>query len=161
MNKVTAVKANDDFSLDLSFNDGSVKRFDTRPYLDYGAFRELKDLNYLQRQTVVRRLERIYNLAHGTSQLARFIVFGSFVTDKPEPNDVDIFMLMEDTFDSAQLSGEEVIIFDNMAAQNSEGASVFWIRRLAAIGGEQAALEDWQIKRDRTRRGVVEVIIND
>ena len=69
--------------------------------------------------------------------------------------------LMEDTFDSAQLSGEEVIIFDNMAAQNSEGASVFWIRRLAAIGGEQAALEDWQIKRDRTRRGVVEVIIND
>ena len=115
----------------------------------------------LQRQTVARRLERIYNLAHGTSQLARFIVFGSFVTDKPEPNDVDIFMLMEDTFDSAQLSGEEVIIFDNMAAQNSEGASVFWIRRLAAIGGEQAALEDWQIKRDRTRRGVVEVIIND
>ena len=115
----------------------------------------------LQRQTVARRLERIYNLAHGTSQLARFIVFGSFVTDKPEPNDVDIFMLMEDTFDSAQLSGEEVIIFDNMAAQNSEGASVFWIRRMAAIGGEQAALEDWQIKRDRTRRGVVEVIVND
>ena len=88
-------------------------------------------------------------------------MFGSFVTDKPEPNDVDIFMLMEDTFDSAQLSGEEVIIFDNMAAQNSEGASVFWIRRLAAIGGEQAALEDWQIKRDRSRRGIVEVIIND
>ena len=115
----------------------------------------------LQRQTVARRLERIYNLAHGTSQLARFIVFGSFVTDKPEPNDVDIFMLMEDTFDSAQLSGEEVIIFDNTAAQNSEGASVFWIRRLAAIGGEQAALEDWQIKRDRSRRGIVEVIIND
>src|SRR5437016_576427 len=115
----------------------------------------------LQRQTVARRLERIYNLARGTSQLARFIVFGSFVTDKPEPNDVDIFMLMEDTFDSAQLSGEQVIIFDNMAAQNSEGASIFWIRRLAAIGGEQAALEDWQIKRDRSRRGIVEVIIND
>ena len=88
-------------------------------------------------------------------------MFGSFVTDKPEPNDVDIFMLMEDTFDSAQLSGEEVIIFDNMAAQNSEGASVFWIRRMAAIGGEQATLEHWQIKRDRSRRGIVEVIADD
>jgi hypothetical protein len=42
-----------------------------------------------------------------------------------------------------------------------EGASVFWIRRLAAIDGEQEALEHWQIKRDNTRRGIVEVISND
>ena len=49
MNKVTAVKANDDFSLDLRFSDGSVKRFDTRPYLDHEVFRELKDLNYFRK----------------------------------------------------------------------------------------------------------------
>ena len=49
MNKVTAVKANDDFSLDLRFSDGSVKRFDTKPYLDYEVFRELKDLNYFRK----------------------------------------------------------------------------------------------------------------
>jgi Family of unknown function (DUF6932) len=115
----------------------------------------------LQRRTVSRRLQRIYKLAHGTNYLARFIVFGSFVTKKPEPNDVDIFMLMEDAFDSAQVSGEEAIIFDHPAAQNSEGASVFWIRRMAAIGGEQEAIEDWQIKRDQTRRGIIEVIEND
>ena len=48
MNRVTAVKANDDFSLDLSFSDGSVRRFDTKPYLDYEVFRELKDLNYFR-----------------------------------------------------------------------------------------------------------------
>ena len=40
-----------------------------------------------------------------TSQLSRFIVFGSFVTAKPSPNDVDIFLLGEDSFDSAQLRG--------------------------------------------------------
>jgi hypothetical protein len=49
MNKVTAVKANDDFSLDLRFSDGSVKRFDAKPYLDYEVFRELKDLNYFRK----------------------------------------------------------------------------------------------------------------
>ena len=49
MNKITAVTANDDFSLDLRFNDGSVKRFDVKPYLDYEVFRELKDLNYFKR----------------------------------------------------------------------------------------------------------------
>ena len=47
-------------------------------------------------------------------------------------------MLMEDTFDSSKETGETAIIFDNMAAQNIEGASVFWIRRMAAIGGEEA-----------------------
>ena len=49
MNKVIAVTANDDYSLDLKFNDGSVKRFDAKPYLDYEIFRELKDLNYFKR----------------------------------------------------------------------------------------------------------------
>jgi hypothetical protein len=48
MNKVIAVTANEDFSLDLKFNDGGVKRFDARPYLDYELFRELKDLNYFK-----------------------------------------------------------------------------------------------------------------
>lgn len=48
MNKVIAVTANDDFSLDLKFNDGSVKRFDARPYLDYDVFRELKDPEYFK-----------------------------------------------------------------------------------------------------------------
>ena len=48
MNKVIAVMANDDFSLDLKFNDGSVKRFDAKPYLDYEFFRELKDPNYFK-----------------------------------------------------------------------------------------------------------------
>ena len=112
----------------------------------------------IRREMLGRRLERIYRFAHSTQQLARFIVFGSFITDKFEPNDVDIFMLMEDTFDSQQVSGEAAVIFDHMAAQNIEGASVFWIRRMAAIGGEEAALEHWQLKRDNKRRGIVEVV---
>ncbi len=115
----------------------------------------------LQRQVVARRLARIYELARGTGQLARFIVFGSFVTAKSSPNDVDIFMLMENTFDLNRVMGQAAIIFDHLAAQNREKASVFWIRRIAAIGGEENALEDWQIKRDQTRRGIVEVVSHD
>lgn len=48
MNKVIAVKANDDSSLDLKFNDGSIKRFDIKPYLDYPVFHELKDPAYFK-----------------------------------------------------------------------------------------------------------------
>jgi hypothetical protein len=100
-------------------------------------------------------------LASGTGHLARFIIFGSFITAKSDPNDVDIFLLMEDSFAPQQLSGETEIIFDHLAAQEHEGASVFWLKKSGAIGGEQRAAEDWQIKRDKTRRGIVEVIGRD
>jgi hypothetical protein len=46
------------------------------------------------------RLENIYAPAKASGHLARFIVFGSFVTAKPAPNDVDIFLLMSDGFGS-------------------------------------------------------------
>jgi Family of unknown function (DUF6932) len=115
----------------------------------------------LQRRVVGRRLERIHRLASSTGKVARFVVFGSFVTAKPDPNDVDVFILMDNSFDANEVSGEAAIIFDHQSAQNVEGASVFWIRRLAAIGGEQAALEHWQVKRDKSQRGIVEVIGHD
>lgn len=115
----------------------------------------------VQRRLVAQRLERIYNLAYTTGQVARFIVFGSFITAKPDPEDVDVFLLMEDAFDSQQVRGEAAIVFDHVAVQNVEGASVFWIRRQAVMDGEQAAVEHWQFKRDKTRRGIVEVIHDD
>jgi hypothetical protein len=52
MNKVTAVVANTDFSLDVRFSDGSTKRFDVRPYLDRGIFKELNDLDYFKQARV-------------------------------------------------------------------------------------------------------------
>ena len=104
------------------------------------------------------RLERIYRIAIGTGHAARFIVFGSFVTEKPEPNDVDIFLLMENEFDADILTGEARWLFDHNAADTFFGASVFWLRRLAAFGGEQATIEYWQTKRNHEFRGIIEII---
>ena len=114
-----------------------------------------------QRRIVAQRLQRIHRLAMGTGALTRFIVFGSFVTDKAAPNDVDIFLVMADSFDVATVTGETRHIFDHHAAHNLLGASVFWIPRAACLGGEEAAVLDWQIKRDGTLRGLVEVTRND
>ena len=111
-----------------------------------------------QRKAVALRLERVHHVACATGQVARFVVFGSFVTDKPDPNDLDVFLLMEDSFDATQLTGEARLLFDHTAAQGHFGASVFWLRRLAAWGGEQAAVEDWQVKRGGGQRGIVEII---
>ena len=114
-----------------------------------------------QRWQVSRRLERIYGLACSTGKVARFVVFGSYVTDKPAPRDLDVFMVMDDDFDVSALCGEAAVVFDHMAADTYEGASVFWVRRMAALGGEEAAISDWQGKRDGRKRGIVEVIADD
>jgi hypothetical protein len=111
-----------------------------------------------QRRLLAVRLERMYNIARATGHLARFIVFGSFVTAKEIPNDVDVFLLMEDTFRKEEQTGEAGTLFEHEEAQAYFGASVFWLRRLAAFGGEQATLEYWQTKRDKTLRGIVEII---
>jgi hypothetical protein len=79
------------------------------------------------RAAVARRLERIYSLVHGLGGLDRFIIFGSFITTKAEPNDVDIFLLMADAFDVSKVTGEAALLFDHLAAQNYEGASIFWV----------------------------------
>jgi hypothetical protein len=111
----------------------------------------------VQRKLVGMRLRRVYELVTATGHLKRFIVFGSFVTAKPEPNDVDLFLVMDDTFDLSQVAGEARLVFDHPAAQAHFGASIFWLRRLAALPTEEEAVLGWQVKRDGTRRGIVEI----
>ena len=112
----------------------------------------------VQRTLVGMRLERVYNAAASSAQLKRFIIFGSFPTSKPDPNDVDVFLVMQDTFDLSQVKGEARLVFDHAAAQSHFGASVFWLRGSAAFPDEAQSVADWQLKRDGTRRGIVEVI---
>jgi len=112
----------------------------------------------VRRTALILRLERIYRVAQATGHLARFLVFGSFVTSKPEPQDVDLFLVMTDTFDASELMGDMRLLFDHSAAQAHFGASVFWIRRRAAWPDERVAVEFWQVKRGGGRRGIVEII---
>ena len=110
------------------------------------------------RRILFLRLKRVYDCALQTGHLHRFIVFGSFVTNKPMPNDVDIFMIMDNDFDVAMVTGADKLIFDHLSAQTHFGASIFWIRKLAAVGGEQTTIENWQIKRNGAERGIVEIV---
>jgi Protein of unknown function (DUF2442) len=53
MHKVLSVIANEDFTLDLKFADGSLRKFDVKPYLEYGVFKELKEQGYFKKVRVV------------------------------------------------------------------------------------------------------------
>ena len=112
-----------------------------------------------QRELVTGYLVRIYELARQTGKLLRFVVFGSYLTDKPKPNDIDILLVMTDDFDVRTCDEQTQPLFDHLRAQEIFGASVFSIRPSTAFRvSVDEFIADWQIKRDQSRHGIVEVI---
>jgi hypothetical protein len=111
-----------------------------------------------QRQAVTARLRHIYHLARATRKLDRLILFGSYITAKPDPNDVDIVLVMRDDFDVQACDEEGRQLFDHPRAAEVFGASVFWIRpALLVLETLEEFIAHWQITRNQTRRGIVEV----
>jgi hypothetical protein len=51
--RVKSVAATEDYRLHLTFTNGEVGTYDCRHLLDFGVFRELKDIAYFLRATVV------------------------------------------------------------------------------------------------------------
>lgn len=112
----------------------------------------------LQRQTVTANLLKIYQLAKATNKLDRLIIFGSYVTAKPSPNDVDVVLVFKDDFSFAACAEETKKLLDHSQADKEFGASVFWIRpSLIILETLEQFIAHWQIKRDQTFRGIVEV----
>ena len=52
-----------------------------------------------RRQVLANRLQELLALARATGRLQRVFIWGSFVTDKPFPRDLDVFLLMQEGFD--------------------------------------------------------------
>lgn len=112
-----------------------------------------------QRQLVTTRLKRIYELARRTGKMERFIIFGSYVTAKPAPNDVDIILIMRDDFREEDYTEDVLPVFDHLRVQSELGASVFWTRPGAVLlETVDEFIAYWQVKRDLTAHGIVEVI---
>jgi hypothetical protein len=109
------------------------------------------------RHVVAQRLQRLLGLAHATGHLRRAFVWGSFVTAKPEPADVDLMLVMSADFQSERCTPASRQVFDGEAAQRVLGATVLWTREDVPDSLFAAFLEQWQIGRDGRRRGIVEV----
>jgi hypothetical protein len=115
----------------------------------------------LQRQVVAKRLAKIYELAKSTGKLSRFIIYGSFITAKKNPNDVDIFLVMRNDFRKNDYQGDVRRIFENLQAENKLKASIFWMLEMSVAVNEKVFICGWQSKRGGGERGIVEVIVND
>ena len=112
-----------------------------------------------QRELVTARLVHVYELAQQTGKLLRFVIFGSYVTTKPEPNDVDIILVMADDFTEQDYDLGLFPVFEHLRAQQELGASIFAVRPGFVMGETvEDFIAHWQITRDKSRHGIVEVI---
>ena len=81
-----------------------------------------------RRQTLASRLQALLTLARMTGKLQRSFVWGSFVTEKAFPGDLDVFLLMQAGFDQefSTLPPEQRDLFDHGRARLLFEADVFW-----------------------------------
>ena len=106
-------------------------------------------------------LEKIIEHARSTSRLDRVIVWGSFVSDKEFPGDLDLLLIMSEDFELDEADPEVKKVFNHLAARITFNADIFWTK--SSVGEETINLwlETYQMTRDFEPRGIVEVIIND
>jgi hypothetical protein len=69
-----------------------------------------------QRGVCTLRLSHVQELAKRTGHLQRFVIFGSYVTAQPNPNDIDVVLVMDDAFRLEECPIESRGLFDHSVA---------------------------------------------
>ena len=112
-----------------------------------------------RRQWLGEQLQNLVTLAKSTGQLARVFVWGSFVTGKEVPNDLDVLLVMGTEFAVETLPATTQVVFDHVQARLRFQADVFWTKASIDPQVLHLWLDTYQTGKDFTRRGIVEVIV--
>ena len=114
-----------------------------------------------RRKWLFCNLSRIVELAKSTGSLEQVFIWGSFVSKKESPQDLDLLLVMDESFDFDSVSEETSNVFDHARARILFSADIFWAK--ASIGQEvlDLWLETYQMTREFEPRGIVEVVLND
>ena len=96
-------------------------------------------------------------LAASNGKLRRAFIWGSFVTAKPAPKDLDILLIMDKDFEVNGVAVPAQAVFDSARAKLLFESDIFWAR--ASIGHELLGvwLDTYQTSRSFRKRGIVEL----
>jgi len=103
------------------------------------------------------RLRELLQLAASSGKLRRVFIWGSFVTAKPAPRDLDLLLIMDEDFEVDGVGAAAQAVFDSARAKLLFESDVFWAR--ASIGREilDLWLDTYQTSRSFRKRGIVEL----
>jgi len=99
-------------------------------------------------------------MAKATGKLSRLFLWGSLVTNKEMPNDIDVLLVMAADFDIDALPAPGRVLFDHVQARLRFHADVFWSRESIGEAVLRLWLDTYQTSRDFKRRGIVEVLVS-
>jgi hypothetical protein len=124
---------------------------------DWPEFRARFGTATPRREWLFERLRALVALAATTGKLRRIFIWGSLVTTKPSPRDVDVLLMMDEDFEVERIAAPAQVVFDSIRAKLLFESDVFWAR--ASIGEETLALwlETYQVSRSFRKRGIVEL----
>ncbi len=113
-----------------------------------------------RRRWLGERLRAVITTAKATGKLQRLILWGSFVTAKVAPDDLDLLLVMAVDFDMSPVADPLRSLFDYPQARLRFRADVFWTKASMPTDVLTLWLDTYQIGKDFRRRGIVEVILS-
>lgn len=108
-----------------------------------------------RRQFLFQQLQTIIHRFRANQEVKQVFLFGSFVTGKDSPNDIDLLVVMKPKFSTANLDGSDLELFQHDTCRILFHADLFWVTE--AVGAE--ALEDLLEVFSRDRAGRSQPII--
>jgi hypothetical protein len=97
-------------------------------------------------------LQALVDLAVRTGKLHRVFVWGSFVTNKPSPRDLDVLLIMDHDFEVNDVPSQ-IGLFSTPHGRDCSLRRMYSGRVFRSVTGAAAWLETYQISRDLRIRG--------
>jgi hypothetical protein len=111
-----------------------------------------------RRVHLFEKFKQMVEVAKASGIVERIIVGGSFVTAKPQPNDIDVVMVLSGDVDFTVLTPSQYAVTDRDTWRRvfrGDDLDVIVVR--GSTGRRQTAVEFLQANRDNKKVGVVEV----
>ena len=110
-----------------------------------------------RRQFLFGRLQALVNHLLSTGSVRHLFLFGSFVSGKTSPNDIDLLVIMEASFTTTHISGRTLEVFQYDVCRIRYHADVFWVTE--AIGNDRITdlLDVFSRDRVKQQQPIIEV----
>ena len=110
-----------------------------------------------QRAFVSECLRKIIDLATVLGKVERIIIFGSYVTKKPNPGDVDLLLIVPADFKIEDIPQEARVLFDHQRAERELNTHIFWLRNNVGQQIIDGFIHVYATSRNGKLRGVIEL----
>jgi len=110
-----------------------------------------------RRQFLFRQLEIIIDQLLVTRNVRQIYLFGSFVSGKASPNDVDLLVVMNAGFSTTQIGGKVLELFQHDVCRIRYHADLFWVTEAVGNARIEDLLEVFSRDREGRTQSVIEV----